>query len=104
MSVVKKSAVFGTPSAATERLGTTRSLIRTISMLSIEEAHVLTGLTDLNASAQFFLDGGIRPLLRFALGAEGAYTTTPTAPSSRSQPLTLMSNIRVAVEMRSIVY
>ena len=73
-------------------------------MLSIEEAHVLTGLTDLHASAQFFLDGGIRPLLRFALGAEGAYTTTPTAPSSRSQPLTLMSNIRVAVEMRSIVY
>jgi sugar/nucleoside kinase (ribokinase family) len=33
-------------------------------MLSIEEAHVLTGLTDLNASAQFFLDGGVRPLLR----------------------------------------
>jgi sugar/nucleoside kinase (ribokinase family) len=41
-------------------------------MPSIDEVHALTGLSDLNDSAQFFLDRGVQCCV-FTLGAEGAY-------------------------------
>ena len=42
-------------------------------MPSIDEVHALTGLSDLNDSAQFFLDRGVQCCV-FTLGAEGAYS------------------------------
>ncbi len=39
---------------------------------SIEEAHALTGRNDLEGTAQFFLDKGVRCCV-FTLGADGAY-------------------------------
>lgn len=41
-------------------------------MPSIEEAHALTGRSDLDGTAEFFLDRGVRCCV-FTLGAEGAY-------------------------------